>query len=177
MTLWIFLIAALLLSLAIWLIALNSLWGFLAVRVPLVFTSSKDFRELHKHLRLSTRTVFYELGSGLGKNVFLTERLTGAVVTGFEFLLWAHALASLRKWLMGSKATFRRTNFFKTSWALADVLYCYLLPEIMPFVAQKFLAEGKPGSKLVSYDFAAKNLTPSETLRMPSGHTFYIYQK
>ena len=63
------------------------------------------------------RDVFYDLGSGNGKVVFLVEKLSGAKTKGFEQTLWTHWWAKLKGLIIQSRAEFVNRNFFKTDWA------------------------------------------------------------
>lgn len=151
--------------------------GFLLTRVPFVPTYASDVEFFVKKLGLSSCDVFYDLGSGDGKVVFLVEKLSGAEVTGFELTWWTHWLAKLKKIFMKSKAKFINRNFFKQPWSEATVIYGYLYPPLMGRVEEKFLAECKPGATAIIRDFPFPNIKPSEIIYRPKKHEIYIYKK
>ena len=46
-----------------------------------------------------------------------------------------------------------RKNFFQADLSKADVVFCYLFPEVMAKLEPKFTQELKSGSRVVSYAF------------------------
>lgn len=151
--------------------------GFLLTRVPFVPTYKSDVEFFVKKLGISSSDVFYDLGSGDGKVVFLVEQLSGAKVKGFELTWWTHLLAKIKKAARKSKAQFVNRNFFKQDWSEANYIYGYLYPPLMRRVEEKFLADCKPGSIAIIRDFPFPNLKPLETCYMPKRHDIYIYKK
>ena len=83
--------------LGVW-VGVSALIGVVRTRVPLVHSSSAHAAEVFRSLHFSHSTVFYELGSGNGRIVFLAERMGAGRIVGFELVTWAHALACLRTW-------------------------------------------------------------------------------
>ena len=129
------------------------------------------------HIPLTSQTQFYDLGSGDGTVVFLAEKLAGVQGTGFEVMLWAYWHALWKRRIQKSKARFYRQNFFKHSWAEADVLYGFLYPPLMKRVETKFLLEAKSGALFVARDFKFPTLMPIEEVVVNELHTTYIYKK
>ncbi|MBP9686652.1 MAG: hypothetical protein KBD66_02525 [Candidatus Doudnabacteria bacterium] len=160
--------------LGVW-VGVSALIGVVRTRVPLVHSSSAHAAEVFRSLHFSHSTVFYELGSGNGRIVFLAERMGAGRIVGFELVTWAHALACLRTWYMRSRAEFRNEDFFQVSWAPATVVYSYLLPELLGDVERKFLAECAPGTVLVCKDFALPTLVPSRITSFEHPHRALMY--
>jgi hypothetical protein len=150
--------------------------GFLITRVPFVPTSSWDIEFLVKKLPITSKDTFFDLGSGDGKVVFLVERLSGARVRGYELTSWTHYLALFKKRLSGSKAEFKKEDFFKASWKEATIVYCYLYPPLMAQVEQKARQDLRPGSFVVCRDFYLPGMKPQEVWNMPHDHEIYIYR-
>lgn len=151
--------------------------GFMQTRVPYVRSKEADTLEVLKHVSLTSDTQFYDLGSGDGTVVFLAERLGGVQGTGFEVMIWAYLHALWKRRAQKSKAHFIRQNFFKHSWAGADVLYCFLFPPLMSRVEEKFVSESRDGAVLISRDFRLPTLDPDEIIVVNELHTAYIYRK
>lgn len=164
-------------SLLIAVVITSAFLGFLFTRVPFVPTSAEDVEYFIKKLSIGSKDVFYDLGSGDGKVVFLVEKNSGAKVVGFELTWWTYALSVLKAKLKNQNVKFRMKNFFKVSWNEATVIYGYLYPPLMARVEEKFLTDCKPGTFAVIRDFPFPNLKPLEIIRRPKKHELYIYLK
>lgn len=164
-------------SIVITVIITSAFLGFLFTKVPFVPTNTEDVEFFLKKLSIGPRDVFYDLGSGDGKVVFLVERHSGAKTVGFELAWWTHILAKIKAKFKKSKAIFKNQNFFKTDWKEATVIYGYLYPPLMGRVEEKFLANCKPGTFAVIRDFPFPNLKPLEIICRPKNHELYIYLK
>ncbi len=156
-------------------IALSALIGIARTRVPLVHSSSAHAAAVFRTLGFSASTVFYELGSGNGRIVFLAEQLGAGKAVGFELVTWAYVVACLRARWVGSRAEFRNSDFLQSSWASVTVIYAYLLPELLGAVEQKFLVECAPGTVLICKDFALPTVTPSQIIPFEHPHRALVY--
>lgn len=158
-------------------VAVSGLIGFFRTGVPYVQTTEADARALFSAANLRQGQLFYELGSGAGRVVFLAEGYGAVRATGFELIVWAHVFALVRKRMRRSRARFVRSDFFRHSWSDVDVLYGYLFPHIMPKVEQKFLAEAKPGTVFISCAFPFPHLEPQRIVLLSGSRSGYIYKK
>ncbi len=71
----------------------------------------------------------------------------------------------------------RREDFWKANLGEADVVFCYLFPDVMERLAEKIRAEIKPGATVVSANFPLPGFTPDRVVR--PGKSFapiYIYR-
>lgn len=108
-----------------------------------------------------------DLGCGDGRIVFRAEKNYGAVAEGYEISVFVWLLAQLNRLLKRSKAKIYRRNFFTADLSQADVVFCYLLPEVMQKLSPKFKKELKPGAKIISASFSlpeyeAREVYPAE---------------
>lgn len=154
----------------------TSFWGFWRTRVPYVRSKTADTLKVLRAAGLQDGQVFYELGSGDGRVIFLAEQLAKVHAVGFELTPWVHMMAQFHAWRKNSSAKLLREDFFATSWKDADVIYCYLYPPLMRSVQEKFLNETKPGSTLVSRDFKLPTLQPIEEVVFDHKHNAFIYK-
>ncbi len=152
----------LVLALVMLVVITSAFIGFVLTRVPFVPTTKKDITLIVKKLPITSKDIFYDLGSGDGKVPFLVEKLSGASVTGFELTWWTHILAKIKKPFKHSRANFINRNFFKQDWSNATIIYGYLYPPLMARVEEKFLTECKQGAVLVVRDFSLPSLKPVE---------------
>lgn len=150
--------------------------GFLLTRVPFVPTYAGDVKFIVKKLGITSRDVFYDLGSGNGKVAFLVEKLAGSRVTGYELTWWTHLWAKLQKVFTGSKANFINRDFFKEDWSKANIIYCYLYPPLMRRIEEKFKTEMKPGSVAIVRDFPFPDMAYAEKYYLPKEHEIYVYK-
>ncbi len=71
------------------------------------------------------------------------------------------------------------SDFWKTCLGEADVVFCYLFPDVMNRVAQKLETELRPGARVVSCNFPLPGWQPLEVLRPDSslhGDPIYLYR-
>lgn len=179
MILFVFLLIMLLISVFLAVVVASAFFGFLLTRVPFVPTGRSDIEFITKKLGISSRDVFYDLGSGDGKVCFIVNKLTNAKCVGFELTWWTHLLAQIKRKAKSEKRKieFKNQNFFKHSWTEANYIYGYLYPPLMGRVEEKFLADCKPGSVAIIRDFPFPNLKPLEIITRPGKHEIYIYLK
>jgi len=96
MLLTVILLFFLFLALVLLFVILSEFVAFLRTRVPFVPTHAGDIEFIVKKLGISSRDVFYDLGSGNGKVVFLVSQLTGAQCVGFELSWWTVLFAKIK---------------------------------------------------------------------------------
>jgi hypothetical protein len=167
----------LILALVLMLIVVSEFVAFLRTRVPFVPTHAGDVKFIVEKLGITSTDIFYDLGSGNGKVVFLVEELSGARVRGYELGWWTIVWAKAKAVLKGSKAEFKNKNFFKENWSGANIIYCYLYPPLMGRIEQKFKAEMRPGSIAIVRDFPFPTMPYSEKYFLPKKHEIYLYKK
>ena len=164
-------------TLAVLFLITSEVIAFLRTRVPFRPTSVRDVRFFVKELGIKPTDVFYDLGSGNGKVVFLVESLSGARVKGFELGWWTLMYSKIKSKLKNSKAQFVYRDFFKENWSEANYIYGYLFPGLMAKVEQKFLADCKPGSIAIIRDFPFPKLKATQKYYLPKKHEIYVYKK
>lgn len=128
-----------------------------------------------------TRTdVVYDLGSGDGRIVFAAAR-RGARAVGVEIDAQLVQDSRDRAFAtgVGGRTTFVWQDVLKTDLSPATVVTLYLFPELNARLATKFLAELRPGTRIVSHRFPVANWTPIRTLapdgmRRPYPVYFYV---
>lgn len=119
----------------------------------------------------------YELGSAWGGPALALARFhPHARIIGIEQsplpLLWSRARAAF-----GAipNVEFRRNDLFQESFHDADVLFCYLSPDIMARLKEKLEKELRPGTILISHAFAMPGWTPAETKHLPGLYPTPVY--
>lgn len=172
-----FLLLLMLAALVLCFIITTAAWGFWQTRVPYVRSNMVDTEKLLSAIPWKDTDVFYDLGSGDGRIVFMVEKKGVRRLYGFELTLWTYLHARLKKLVRKSRAQFLRINFFSQSWSSATVVYCFLYPPLMRQVEEKFLTDCALGTVLISRDFALPTLRPVEVINFKHPHNAYIYRK
>jgi SAM-dependent methyltransferase len=114
---------------------------------------------------------FIDLGCGDGRVLRKARRRYGVEALGFELNPFAYLKARLLSLgRRGVRVTWR--NFWTADLSSADVIFCYLFPDVMDDLGRKLERELKPGSLVVSANFPFPGWCPDRTLR-PKGSMNY----
>lgn len=177
MGLTLFLLFLTVFSIGLCFIIATAAWGFWQTRVPYVRSNSKDTAKVLDKIAWKDTDVFFDLGSGDGRVVFMVEQKGVTRLIGFELTVWTFLQARVKKYMRKSNARFYRKNFFNEPWSGATVIYCYLYPPLMHSVEEKFLRECASGTILISRDFPLPTLRPVEVINFNRPYNAYMYKK
>lgn len=120
-----------------------------------------------------------DLGCGDGRFLIEAEKKAGVTAKGYEIAPLPLILAYLNKWVNNSKIKIIIKSFFQADLKNADVIFCYLLPDTMNKLAEKFKKECRKGTRIYSNTFAIPSMQPVKTWpadkqkKLPS---IYLYQ-
>jgi len=119
-----------------------------------------------------------DLGCGDGRVLRQTSKNYKVKAIGYEVNLLAYLKAQALS--IGQKQVeVRRKSFWSQNLAGADVIFCYLYPDVMRKLSAKLKAELKPGTLIVSCNFSVPGFKPLRVLR-PAGSLhndpLYIYR-
>ena len=118
-----------------------------------------------------------DLGCGDGRVLREAQKRYGVQTIGYEINPVAYLKARLFS-LGTNKIKIRRENFWEADLSDADVVFCYLYPDVMKKMAVKLTAGLKPGTVIVSSNFSLPGFVPSKILRLESSwqnDPMYIY--
>ena len=141
-------------------------------------TSQKRISSFLDAVPMESRQVLVDLGCGDGRVLQRVRKRYGVRAIGYEVNLLAYFRARLR--CIGLRnVEIRRRNFWQANLRDADVVFCYLFPDVMKALSNKLRSELKPGTVVVSCNFALPGLAPERVLR-PGGtlhnDPIYIYR-
>jgi cyclopropane fatty-acyl-phospholipid synthase-like methyltransferase len=113
---------------------------------------------VHKLLQLADvkpDEVVYDLGCGDGRVLVTAARKYGARAVGIELdplrFTWCQLLITVLG--LRSRVKVIRGDLFKIDVSQADVVFCYLLPNVYPRLEKKLLSELRPGTRVISHTF------------------------
>jgi SAM-dependent methyltransferase len=93
-----------------------------------------------------------DVGCGDGRVLKEARKRYGVKALGYEVNPMAYVLARLRN-IFTRNVEIRFKNFWKENISSADVVFCYLFPDVMQRLAHKLEQELHPGARVVSCNF------------------------
>ncbi len=121
---------------------------------PYVPTSKKQLKAILDRAKLKESQVFVELGSGDGRIVRQAVKQYGVRGIGVEInqlLVMLSRFYAKREHL--KTIEFRRENIFATDLKKTDVLYLFLMPQLLRKLDGRFRNELKKGTLIISHGF------------------------
>ena len=122
--------------------------------------------------------ILFDLGCGDGRVLRMVRKRYGVQAIGFEINPLAYLRARLA--CLGTRGIdIRWQNFWKVDMEKADVVFCYLFPDVLKALSTKLKKELKPGAIIVSCNFKLPDLLPEQVLHPPSSlydDPIYIYR-
>jgi hypothetical protein len=143
---------------------------------PFISTKFNAILAILKELDLKGDEVIYELGAG--KAGFLRaveQKFKNQRLIGVEYSWWIYFLAKIQIKLANSNIKLLNKNIFKVNLKEADLIYCFLSPEMMDRLEKKIKEECRPGTEIVSYHFSMPNMNPEKIIK-EGKNNIYFYQ-
>ena len=136
-------------------------------RVPYVPTPQLVVEKMLQMARVSGSDYLIDLGSGDGRVVVTAAKKHGARGFGVDInpTRVAEAVANAQKNGVTDKVAFYQSDLFQTDLTQATVISMYLLPRVNMELRPKLL-DLKPGTRIVSHDFAMDDWKPDAHVRM-----------
>jgi SAM-dependent methyltransferase len=140
---------------------------------PFFPTSASALQGLADVVGTPTPRQVLDAGCGLGHGLAaLRQTWPGARLHGVEWSVLFWALAALRcPW-----AQVRRGDMWGCNWSDMDLVYLFQRPESMGRAWQKARAEMRPGTWLVSLEFAVPGEMPLACLQGPGRRPVWVYR-
>lgn len=151
----------------------------LFIRVPYVPSKKRDVSYMLDLAKLRDGEKVYDLGCGDGRFLFEAEKRAKISAVGYEAAPIPFLLAQFFKIIKRAKAKIFMKNFFKTNLADANVIFCYLGPDIMGKLGEKISLECKKGTRIFSNTFHIENMEPVAVYKKDAEKkhsTIYFYQ-
>lgn len=143
---------------------------------PYVPTRGKDIMEILSHADLKPGQSFLELGCGDGRVTRTAVKQYQVKGTGIDvnqgLVLWAR----LKAWFQGlPNVRFIRENVKTISFDKRDVIYMFLLPNLIKTFAERLAVEVEPNTLVISHGFRVPQWAEhlEYTRKSPSFPTYY----
>lgn len=129
-------------------------------------------------VHMSAGELLVDLGCGDGRVLRRANERYGVRGIGYELNLMAYLKARLlcRRY---PAIRLRMANFWRADVSCADVVYCYLYPDVLRPLALKLKQELKPGAVVATGNFPLPGWRPIEVVRCGRGlygSPIYIYR-
>jgi SAM-dependent methyltransferase len=142
--------------------------------VPFVPTPTDVVERMLDLARVGPDDYVIDLGSGDGRMIRIAAKKYGA--RGFGVDIDAELVKRSNDLAMregvADRATFYQRDIFETVIADATVVTAYLLPHFNERLRPRYLAELRPGTRIVSHDFDLGAWTPDEVVKMYSSEKY-----
>jgi trans-aconitate methyltransferase len=129
-----------------------------------VSTSRKRISAFLDAVPMQPDQLLVDIGCGDGRVLRKVRKRYGVRAVGYELNLLAYLKAKLL--CLGWRSVeVKWRNFWGADLSEADVVFCYLFPDVMRDLAAKLKANGKPGAVVVSCNFDLPGFMPEQVLR------------
>lgn len=172
------LMGILMLGLALLVMTLVSLGSYVAGGAPFVSTSKRLTRAIVSIADIQPGETVYDLGCGDGRFLIEANKFYGAKAVGIEISPVICLLARVTAWIQDADVALHCANLKTVDFSNADVIFCYLVPDVLEFLAGRF-HELKPGSRIISRRFEIPGHEPVRRVTLRKGfgtEIIYVYQ-
>jgi tRNA G37 N-methylase Trm5 len=148
-------------------------WAADVIYVP---TPQEVVEEMLRVAGVRKGDVLYDLGSGDGRIPITAAKKFGIRATGIDIdpeRIW-EAEVNAKKEGVENLVRFRREDLFKSDFRDATVVTLYLLPDLNVKLRPRLWAELKPGTRIVSHQFAMGDWKPEKTVEL-NGRVIYFW--
>lgn len=170
----------LLMFLVFFLALLATVFVHLLFLVPFVPSKKSVIEKMIHAAALKAGDTVYDLGCGDGRLLFAAEKKIQRLrAVGFEIAPLVYLLAWIRKIFNGSTAKILFKNLFSADFRKANVIFCYLIPNVMPRLSEKIKRECRSGTRIVSNTFHIPGLKTAKVIAkdLKKGlPTIYVYR-
>ncbi|HLD07709.1 MAG TPA: methyltransferase [Candidatus Peribacterales bacterium] len=165
------LIGILILTLILFVTMVTSLMLF----VPYVPSPMQVVEFMIGKANIKGNEIVYDLGCGDARLLIAAKKKYPNIrAIGYELPLGVWLLAKLRVVFSKQDISIRLGNFLKANLSDADIVFLYLVPEVMKKLTEKMERELRKGTRVVSHGFELPGKTPLSVERcpLPSWHFF-----
>jgi hypothetical protein len=131
---------------------------------PYVPSPQSVVSDMLRYADVNAKDFLIDLGSGDGRIVLTAAKVFGARGFGVEIKedLVKRANETAKSQGLADRVRFLKQDLFKTDISQASIVTMYLLPDTVNLLKDKFLAELKPGTRIVSHDYPLTGWLPEK---------------
>jgi hypothetical protein len=158
---------------------LSSLYALLRTRVPVLRTPREHLDEIRAALAPRAGERVVDAGAADGRALGALCQAAGVHGRGYELNGPVWLFGSLRLLLEGRLGRVRLSwsDFFRAELERVDLVYAYLMPEVMRRVAEKCQEEMPTGARLASFLWQVPGWTPSRVVPLGRAQDpLYVYE-
>jgi predicted RNA methylase len=147
-----------------------------------VFTTThrSKIKRILEVVSMTQGQVVYDLGCGDGRFLIAVAKRYNVKAVGFEINPWAYMLSRLRVWLCQANVSIHFQDFWTADLSKADVVFCYLFPDVMERLREKLSMELRAGAKVISCNFEIPGWRPEKIITASHyihSDPMYIYSR
>ncbi len=135
---------------------------------PYVPSPQSVVSDMLRYADVTAEDFLIDLGSGDGRIVLTAAKVFGARGFGVEIKdeLVKKSNDAAKNEGLAERVRFLKQDLFKTDMSQATVITMYLLPDTVNLLKDKFLAELRPGTRIVSHDYPLTGWIPEKYVQM-----------
>ena len=135
---------------------------------PYVPSPQSVVSDMLRYADVGPQDFLIDLGSGDGRIVLTAAKVFGARGFGVEIKdeLVKKSNEAAKNEGLADRVRFMKQDLFKTDMSQATVITMYLLPDTVNLLKDKFLAELRPGTRIVSHDYPLTGWIPEKYVQM-----------
>ena len=127
-------------------------------------THNSKIKKVLEAVTMLPGQVVYDLGCGDGRFLIAVVRKYKVKAIGFEINPWAYMLSKLKVRLWHTNVLIHFKDFWKADLGSADIVFCYLFPDVMERLKEKLSQELKVGAKVISCNFEIPGWRPEKII-------------
>lgn len=130
---------------------------------PFMPTSKKIIEKALELAQLKPNEFLYDLGSGTGKVLVISEKNFKAKGVGIEYSTPFFIISKINLFLQGVKQSkVYNKSFLDADLSKADVIFMFLTPKAFRLLENKIKTEVKLGTRIVTFSSPLLSLTPEK---------------
>lgn len=107
---------------------------------------------------------FFDLGCGNGRSLVIASQKFNAQATGIDISAWAIVMSRWNLFRHRTHAKLIWGKIHNTNLQKAEVVYCYLMPNLLQSVEKKLKKELKSGSRVITLAFPITGWRPTKII-------------
>ncbi len=147
--------------------------------IPLFRTPRKDMKGMLDIINIQDNDVFFDLGSGDASVIFeVRKRNRNTQLYGYEISPILLLIGEVKKYFLfplDKKLHLEAENLFDLDYSIATKIYCYLSPQALEILREKF-EKTRKSFTVYSYKYEVPDMKYKKKFKLESGEVLYLYK-